>query len=294
MSDAIIRNWREGDDEHLVPLWEPMQWTTLAAYGRKLQDPNNDRSRIWVAELKGEVVGHVMATRREVYVEGEWRVFGGVGHLAVHPKARGLGLGRRLLRLCEQAAEDAGLRGILMWTQETFVPAYAMYVRSGFELVAQVARHQVMLTWLTEVLPSRALDVRPVDPAAPEVLDLRRVWAKEAFPVSAGWDVACMAGAEWGLFDGEDLVGAFPGGLGDPVIPARRVNEALGAMARWRQEQGATVAEFLLSAGSPADRALAPYTNCREEIGLRTMVKPLGAPLELGGQYRVHGACWPW
>lgn len=294
MTDAIVRAWREGDDERLVPLWEPMGWAPLEVYRRKFDDSSNDRNRVWVVELAGEIVGHAIATRRDVFVEGAWHTFGGVGHLVVHPKARGLGLGWRLLRLCEQAASEAGLRGILMWTQETLVPAYSLYVRDGFELVAQTARHQVMLQWLAEVTPGRALAVRPIDPTAPDVLDLRREWAQEAFPVSTGWDVTCMAGTDLGIFEGDDLVGAFASGLGDPVVRAQRVGEALGAMARWKLEQGARVAEFRLSAGSPADTWLAPYTNCREETGLRTMVKPLGEPLVLGTQYLVHGACWPW
>lgn len=294
MGEAVVRTWRESDDEGLVALWEPMEWTDLAEYGRKLDDPGNSPDRVWVAELDGELVGHAIATRREVYVEGGWQVFGGVGHLTVHPKARGLGLGRRLLTLCEQAAHRDGVRGLLMWTKETFVPAYSMYVRSGYQLVAQSVRHQVAIDWLLRSLPSRTLGVRQIEPAAPEVLDLRRAWATEAFPVSVGWDATSMVATEWGLFECGRLVGAFSAQLADPVIPAARVAEALGAMAEWKAGQGARTAEFWLTAGSPADVCLSPYTSCREEFGLRTMVKPLGRPLDLGPQYAVQRACWPW
>jgi GNAT superfamily N-acetyltransferase len=294
MPDIEIRNWRQGDDEALVPLWAPMRWTDLELYGRKFEDPSNAPDRVFVAEIDGRIAGHAIATRRDVYLEGAWRTFGGVGHLAVHPKAKGLGLGRRLLDECDRVAEEAGLRGVLMWTKESFIPAYAMYLRTGYELVGQMARHQTALDWLIEALPAESLEVRPVVPASDDVLQLRAEWAEEAFPVSCGWDVQAMTGTEWGLYDGGKLVGAFSAQLTDPVVPAQRAAEALGAMARWKRDQGAEVADFWLTAESPADRALAPHTHLREVIGMRTLVKPLGGALKLGDQYAIHGACWPW
>ena len=54
----------------------------------------------------------------------------------VSPEARGLGLGRRLLRELEQRAADAGARAIRLETNGSLTEAIALYRASGYDEVA--------------------------------------------------------------------------------------------------------------------------------------------------------------
>lgn len=52
--------------------------------------------------------------------------------LAVDERARGLGLGHALVRAALAAAQRAGHRGMVLWTQPTMVAAHRVYERAGF------------------------------------------------------------------------------------------------------------------------------------------------------------------
>jgi ribosomal protein S18 acetylase RimI-like enzyme len=54
----------------------------------------------------------------------------------VSPEARGLGLGRRLLRSLEQAASEAGVTAIRLETNGTLSEAIALYRKAGYAEVA--------------------------------------------------------------------------------------------------------------------------------------------------------------
>jgi ribosomal protein S18 acetylase RimI-like enzyme len=54
----------------------------------------------------------------------------------VSPEARGLGLGRRLLRELEQRAADAGARAVRLETNGSLTEAIALYRASGYDEVA--------------------------------------------------------------------------------------------------------------------------------------------------------------
>jgi len=295
MGDPTIRTWREGDDELLVPLWQPMGWTDPAMYGRKFEDPGNSPDRVFVAELDGRVVGHAIATRREVLVEGEFRLFGGVGHLAVHPIAKGRGLGRRLLEECHRVAREADARGVIMWTKCTFHPAFDMYIRSGYRLVAHEARHQVDIEWLREVWGEPSVEIRPLpDGEAPAAEELRRRWAEICFPVSCGWDVGFPEKASLGIYDGSVLVGTCSEAPLTPIVPRDLIRDALLAMGIRRLAGGERCLTYSLASGSTGDRILSGVSSAREEVGYCTLVLPLGGDLDLGDQEPVQFACWPW
>jgi DNA-binding MarR family transcriptional regulator/N-acetylglutamate synthase-like GNAT family acetyltransferase len=90
------------------------------------------REACWIAETDGEPVGTVMLVNAG----------GGVAKLRlllVEPRARGLGIGRRLVEECIRFARQAGYRKITLWTQSILTPARATYERCGFTKVAEAA-----------------------------------------------------------------------------------------------------------------------------------------------------------
>jgi ribosomal protein S18 acetylase RimI-like enzyme len=88
------------------------------------------RERCWIAELGGEVVGSVFLVRQSAKV-AKLRL------LIIHPRARGMGLGRRLTRACIRFARRAGYRKIVLWTQSHLAAARAIYRAEKFRKISR-------------------------------------------------------------------------------------------------------------------------------------------------------------
>jgi DNA-binding MarR family transcriptional regulator/GNAT superfamily N-acetyltransferase len=87
-----------------------------------------ERERCWIAEMDGERVGSVLVVKQS-------RSTAKLRLLLVEPKARGRGLGRRLVEECIAFARAKGYRKLALWTQSNLAAARAIYKQCGFRRV---------------------------------------------------------------------------------------------------------------------------------------------------------------
>ncbi len=95
---------------------------------------NPARERCWIAEIGNEIVGSVFVVQVDETV-AKLRL------LLVEPKARGLGLGTRLVEECIRFARRCGYRKLMLWTNSVLVEARHIYQKTGFTLVAEEEHH---------------------------------------------------------------------------------------------------------------------------------------------------------
>jgi DNA-binding MarR family transcriptional regulator/N-acetylglutamate synthase-like GNAT family acetyltransferase len=89
---------------------------------------DRERERCWIAEMGGELVGSVFVVKQS-------RTVAKLRLLIVEPKARGRGLGKRLVEECVAFARGKGYRKLVLWTQSNLVVAREIYAKTGFKRV---------------------------------------------------------------------------------------------------------------------------------------------------------------
>jgi len=104
----------------------------IAANFIERYDPK--RERCWIAEKDGEIVGSVFLVKHSKTV-AQLRL------MLVEPKARGLGIGARLVDECVRFARETRYRKITLWTNSVLLAARHIYEKAGFRLVHKERHH---------------------------------------------------------------------------------------------------------------------------------------------------------
>ena len=139
--EVLLREHRPGDIGWLVSLHGELYhreygWNTefeglvagIAADFLRNFDPSGERA--WIAELDGERVGCTLVVRSSPTV-AKLRL------VLVHPRARGLGLGRQMVQEAIGFARQRGYRELTLWTNDGLHVARAIYAAAGFQLVQE-------------------------------------------------------------------------------------------------------------------------------------------------------------
>ena len=115
--------------------WDETFEALVAGIAAKfIQNFDPKKERCWIAEMEGEIVGSVFLVK-DTETVSKLRL------LLVHPKARGLGMGKRMVSECLRFAKQAGYRKTVLWTNNVLLAARHVYETMGFKLVLEEPHH---------------------------------------------------------------------------------------------------------------------------------------------------------
>src|SRR5512134_2724832 len=129
-----LRRHRPGDMGWVVQRHGELYWRELGNVARFMEHLDARRERCWIAARGAERLGAVFLVKKAPGV-AQLRL------LIVEPAARGLGLGKKLVRACIRFARAARYRKLVLWTQSELAAARGIYEAEGFRLVRREA-HQ--------------------------------------------------------------------------------------------------------------------------------------------------------
>lgn len=107
--------------------FEPLVAEILAGFMRH-RDPSVERA--WIARRGGTRLGSIFCVKSDTPGVAKLRLF------LVEPRARGTGLGNRLLKMCIDHARSHGFAHLRLWTHESHKAACALYAKYGFDCTA--------------------------------------------------------------------------------------------------------------------------------------------------------------
>jgi len=109
-----------------------------------------DKDRIWLAETNHQIIGSIAIVENSK-AEAQLRWF------FVHPKYRGIGMGRKLLNEALHFCKERKYRSVFLWTTSELSTAQHLYTGAGFERTRKKT-HQI---WGRTVMEERYdLDLR--------------------------------------------------------------------------------------------------------------------------------------
>jgi DNA-binding MarR family transcriptional regulator/GNAT superfamily N-acetyltransferase len=140
---GVLYSQEYGYDEH----FEALVAEIVAEFVKNF---DSERERCWIAERDGEILGSIFL------VKGPSKSIAKLRLLFVEPKARGLGIGRRLVEECVRFAHETGYRKIILWTQSELGAARHIYQKAGFRCIKEEPHHSfgkdlVAETWELEL-----------------------------------------------------------------------------------------------------------------------------------------------
>ncbi|WP_372964896.1 ribosomal protein S18-alanine N-acetyltransferase [Marinobacter sp.] len=125
LSDAVIRPLVHEDLAQVMELerlGHSHPWSE-----RIFLDCFKDNYRLWALEHEGRVIGYAIIS----YLFDEAHLL----NLCVHPRARGVGAGRRLLRHAISVASDDELACMILEVRKSNRTAVSLYRSEGFEQI---------------------------------------------------------------------------------------------------------------------------------------------------------------
>ncbi|KAF7160542.1 hypothetical protein CNMCM6106_007997 [Aspergillus hiratsukae] len=108
--------------------------TKIASDFQQNHDPTSERC--WIAERTGKTINEpvgCMMLVKDIDSPDTARL----RLLLVEPSARGMGVGRSLIKQCIGFAREVGYKRVVLWTQSILGSARRLYKAEGFQLVKQ-------------------------------------------------------------------------------------------------------------------------------------------------------------
>ncbi len=124
---GVLYNTEYGWDETFEGLVAEIAGHFIQHYDAKCE-------RCWMAEMNGQIVGSAFLVKKSDDI-AKLRL------LIVDPKARGLGIGKRLVDECVRFARRSGYKTITLWTNNVLLAARHIYKSAGFQLVDEEPHH---------------------------------------------------------------------------------------------------------------------------------------------------------
>ncbi len=125
--NGVVYNQEYGWDEDFEALVAEIVAGFIRNYNPKIE-------RCWIAERDGKRVGSVFLVQK-TETEAQLRL------LFVEPKARGLGIGKRLVHECTRFAKQVGYDKIMLWTNSVLDAARHIYEQEGYQLFEEEPHH---------------------------------------------------------------------------------------------------------------------------------------------------------